>query len=132
MRANECFCIYMIPYKDRRGEHMYVGYTQNVRVVEREQEHVKRDKRRHYAGPMHVIGIVDRGNPSERWCVLVDGSPLDIKRKWPDHAHALKTQKDAMAAERFVKRQSKWVKKQAYKKGEPAGQFLEALHQIED
>ena len=65
-------------------------------------------------GRMHVVGIVDRGGSRHRWNVLVSGmffgGVLQLE-------NGVKTVRDAMSAERFMKRQRVSIKKLAYEYG---------------
>jgi hypothetical protein len=66
-------------------------------------------------GRMHVVGVLDRHDPADRWSMLVSGV-LDFHADWPA-MRPLTCRKDAMSAERFVKHQRASIKKLAYECG---------------
>jgi len=111
MKKNQLFCIYLIPYKVRRGMKYYCGHTTLGRALEREEEHVKYDQRT-YTGRMRIVGLskqIYRGMMD--WGLLVSGF-IEYS-----HLDQLTSRREAMSAERFVKREKRAEKKLAYEMG---------------
>ena len=94
------YCIYLIPYADKRGPHFYCGYTQLDRVAKREQEHFRYDKRT-YTGRLCVVSV------------FIDGEFKMLFSGWWAFK-PIKGMKHAMAAERWVKQLHHVDKKMAY------------------
>jgi len=108
------FYIYLMPYMTRAGLRWYCGQTNDP--SRREVEHLLETKR-HWLAPAHVIGIQDRGDPNDRWGLLVVASePWHFGNGFFD-VRPITSRKAVMAAERFVKRQSAFTKSQAYRVG---------------
>jgi predicted GIY-YIG superfamily endonuclease len=126
----EQFCIYLIPYTNALGKHLYCGYTQLQRVEQRGIEHANRDKR-HYTGPILAVEVgtnakgefgllIDDGHRPAglvRYLVVTRGSNIDTDiTRW--RFRWFTSRKEATAAERFVKRIDYDMKRKAYELAE--------------
>ncbi len=98
--AGRQYCIYLIPYHAGTGFKLYCGYTRLDRVAAREQEHFRYDKRT-YTGRLCVVSVFTDG----AFGLLVSGS-------WS--FTPIKGLKQALAAERFVKKLKPVDKLMAY------------------
>ena|SRR5271157_567120 len=129
MEVESMFVIYMIPFKRGKKNCLYTGYTRLDRVAIRRDEHLT-DKQYHWTGEMHVVCVepgrwTARDDPKKHGndfgLVVCAGPDVDLKQQIIEYA--LNSISEAMGAERFVKRQSRLVKKMAYNLGILPDQF---------
>jgi hypothetical protein len=106
--TGEWFVVYLIPYTDAKGPHLYVGQCEVSRFItgKRLAEHDKTrfgPNRQRTGAPRAVVVI---GPPGSRG-LQVDGTAAVARVLLPNR-------KAAIGAERFVKRQRKSAKLTAY------------------